>query len=280
MGQIKRSASIVAAAALAAWCGAATAMAQAEPSELNENCVVSVLNRVAIPQADGSYVLPNTPSNIGRVRARATCVENGVTRSGQSDYMALNASSTPVLVPEIVFGQNVPIPESLAIASPSPTLTAVGATAQLTVTAVFTSSTSDFTAAATGTNYRTSNPAVATVSPDGLVTAHGAGVVLVSAVNEGALAVLRLQVVTSGDSDGDGIPDDVEIANGLDPNNPVDGLDDFDQDGLTNREELMQFGTNPRNPDTDGDTLRDGEEGGYHTDPLLFDTDGDGFSDG
>lgn len=280
MSKLKRSASSTVAAALVAWSGASTSAAPAGTSQLNENCVVSILNRAAIPQPDGSYILPNTPSNMGRVRARATCVQDGVTRFGQSDYLEFDPLSRAVLVPPIVFGQNEPIPESLVISSPSPTLSAIGATTQLSVTAVLPSSTRDVTTAASGTNFTSSNPAVATVSPDGLLTAHGVGIVLVSSVNEGALAVLRLQVVTSGDSDGDGITDDLEFANGLDPSNPVDGLDDFDQDGVTNRQELMDFGTDPRNPDTDGDRLPDGEEGDYGANPLLFDTDGDGVSDG
>jgi len=36
------------------------------------------------------------------------------------------------------------------------------------------------------------------------------------------------------DSDGDGLPDAWEIANGLNPNDPVDALKDPDSDGLTN----------------------------------------------
>ena len=40
------------------------------------------------------------------------------------------------------------------------------------------------------------------------------------------------------DSDGDGIPDEEELALGLDPNNPNDLDDDLDGDGFTNREEL------------------------------------------
>lgn len=56
--------------------------------------------------------------------------------------------------------------------------------------------------------------------------------------------------------------------------------DDDDNDGLTNGEE-RKLGTNPENPDTDGDGLKDGEEvKRYKTNPLQTDTDGDGLSDG
>jgi outer membrane protein OmpA-like peptidoglycan-associated protein/opacity protein-like surface antigen len=54
---------------------------------------------------------------------------------------------------------------------------------------------------------------------------------------------------------------------------------DWDKDGLTNAEEKA-LGTDPRNPDTDGDGLSDGDEvHKYHTNPLKQDTDGDGLSD-
>lgn len=56
--------------------------------------------------------------------------------------------------------------------------------------------------------------------------------------------------------------------------------DDDDNDGLTNGEE-RRYGTDPKNPDTDKDGLKDGEEvKRYRTNPLRFDTDGDGLSDG
>jgi len=51
--------------------------------------------------------------------------------------------------------------------------------------------------------------------------------------------------VGSPDSDGDGIPDDWEIAHGFNPNDPGDALLDSDGDGLTNWQEYVA-GTNPR----------------------------------
>ena len=48
-------------------------------------------------------------------------------------------------------------------------------------------------------------------------------------------------VVTSADMDGDGIPDEWEIAHHLDPNNPADAGSDFDNDGLTALQEYQLF---------------------------------------
>ncbi|HEY2251869.1 MAG TPA: hypothetical protein VGH74_12440, partial [Planctomycetaceae bacterium] len=49
------------------------------------------------------------------------------------------------------------------------------------------------------------------------------------------------------DTDNDGIPDDWEIANGLNPNDPTDAGKDSDGDGLTNFQEYLA-GTNPQDP--------------------------------
>jgi hypothetical protein len=51
------------------------------------------------------------------------------------------------------------------------------------------------------------------------------------------------------DSDGDGMPDEWEAANKLDPLDPSDASLDPDADGLTNLQEF-QAGTNPRDPDS------------------------------
>ena len=78
------------------------------------------------------------------------------------------------------------------------------------------------------------------------------------------------------DSDGDGLPDWLEELIGTDPYNP-----DTDGDGLTDGEEYWIYFTDPLNPDTDFDGLRDGAEAHvYGTDPLNPDTDGGGVLDG
>ena len=65
----------------------------------------------------------------------------------------------------------------------------------------------------------------------------------------------------------------------MNPNDPVDALEDFDRDGLTNRDEIAQ-GTGLRNADSDDDGFLDGREVERGTDPLVADTDGDGVADG
>lgn len=69
------------------------------------------------------------------------------------------------------------------------------------------------------------------------------------------------------DSDGDGVPDAVEIEVGLNPNDVNDGSLDLDGDGLTNREEY-DLGTDITEADTDNDGLPDGYEVANELDPL------------
>ena len=80
----------------------------------------------------------------------------------------------------------------------------------------------------------------------------------------------------SSDRDGDGLGKCDEQRLGTDPNNP-----DTDGDGLTDGEEVLKYKTDPLKADTDGDGLSDYDEiYKYKTDPLNPDTDGDGLSDG
>lgn len=88
--------------------------------------------------------------------------------------------------------------------------------------------------------------------------------------------VLALTAEAAGDDDGDGLSNAQEQQLGTNPDNP-----DTDGDGLNDGQEVNQFGTNPKQQDTDGDTLPDGAEvNQYGTSPTNPDTDGDGTPDG
>jgi hypothetical protein len=242
-------------------------------AQLNQDCTVSVLNRTVQVNGDGSWVLPNVPANFGQVKARATCVRNGITISGESDYFTIPANGA-VNLPAIILGAATPIPNALGIGPANPSFTSAGQTIQLAVTAIFPdNSTKDLSAGSTGTNYTSSNAAIATVNANGLVTAVSSGTVVIQASNDGATGIIKATVLLSNvDTDGDGIPDDIEATLGLDPHNPVDAQEDFDRDGLTNLKEF-QLGTGLRVFDTDGDAIGDGlevESGSNPLDPNSF----------
>ncbi|MBT9100280.1 Ig-like domain-containing protein [Methylovulum psychrotolerans] len=250
---------------------------------LDENCVVNILNRTVQVNPDGSWVLANLPTQPWKIRARATCIKQGETFSGASDYFTIAVNSN-AQVPPIQLENVAPIPVKLQVTEPAiETLGNQGATVQIKVMAAYRDgSVSDVSPSSGGTSYTSSNPAIASVSPEGVVTAVSSGSVLITARNEEVAAFKRITVSTNGDSDNDGLPDDFEVANGLNPNDPLDAQEDTDSDGLTNLQEY-KLGTNIRNADSDGDGISDGAEvsgsDGYVTDPLKADTDGDGVND-
>lgn len=256
----------------------------ANAAVLDENCVVNILNRTVQVGKDGGWFMPNVPSQMGRIRARATCVKLGETFSGESDYFTVVQNGV-AQVPDIVFQDIEPVPLSLHVTEPSTNLlSGKGATVQLVVLAGYRDGSSvDVTSSSKGTNYTSSNPAIATVNADGLVTGVGSGTVLITARKDEVVAFKRLTVVSNSDSDNDGLPDDFELANGLNPNDALDAQEDPDLDGLTSLQEY-QLGTGINTADSDGDGISDGEEvaagaDGFVTDPLKADSDGDGVGD-
>ncbi len=91
-------------------------------------------------------------------------------------------------------------------------------------------------------------------------------------------AVNQTQTASAGpgDLDGDGLTNEREAALGTDPLNP-----DTDGDRLSDRDEVETHQTNPLVVDTDDDRLQDGDEVQTHlTDPRNRDMDGDGRIDG
>jgi len=84
----------------------------------------------------------------------------------------------------------------------------------------------------------------------------------------GKLSVLYRIVRFEKDSDGDGLTDKEELEIGTDPNNP-----DTDGDGLYDGQEVMEYKTDPLDPDTDGGGVKDGIEVLNGADPLDGDDD-------
>ncbi len=83
-------------------------------------------------------------------------------------------------------------------------------------------------------------------------------------------------------------PGGAPVENGI-----ADGDEDFDCDGVSDADELLRLGSDPLDPDSDGDGRLDGDEDldrdgitaageldGLGTDPLDEDSDGDGLCDG
>lgn len=253
-------------------------------AQLDEHCTVSILNRTAQVKPDGSWRIENIPAGFGQVRARATCVVDGITLSGESQLFDISPNILAGINADITFEFTTPIPQTLALTAGATTLFQPAAVTSLTVMASYADGPpQNVTLASRGTTYLSTNPAIATVDANGLVTAVRSGTVLIRASNEGTAGLITIQVLLAADTDGDGIADDIEVREGLNPNDPTDGLQDTDHDGLSNRDEIAR-GTELRNPDTDGDSIADGEEvvagaDGFVTNPLLADTDGDGVRD-
>jgi PKD repeat protein len=84
-----------------------------------------------------------------------------------------------------------------------------------------------------------------------------------------------LWIIGWPDDDGDGLSNNDEDAVGTDPNNP-----DTDGDGLIDGREVEDAGTDPLDPDSDDDGLPDGWEFDTGLNPLHDDADGDPDGDG
>jgi Tol biopolymer transport system component len=118
-------------------------------------------------------------------------------------------------------------------------------------------------------NYANPNPS-ATQTAQAAV-AEIAGATQTAAFNQTAAAAVGEQ-----DTDGDGLTNQREAELGTDPNNP-----DTDGDELKDGDEVLRLGTDPKNRDTDSDELTDGDEALRRgTDPRNPDTDGDRLKDG
>ena len=117
-----------------------------------------------------------------------------------------------------------------------------------------------------------------TSSPPVIVPAPSAATGTTESVTTETVAPVAADttVASATDQDGDNYADTLELEVGLDPRNP-----DTDGDAVADGDEVDIYLTDPFTYDSDGDGLSDGEElFATSTNPLLWDTDGNGTPDG
>lgn len=108
-----------------------------EPMQLDDTCLVSILNRTVQASPDGSWRMENVPSFMGQVPARASCLRSGLTESGQTDYFTVtNGGQADAGVPYLLAGEEIPV--SLRFTNgASIALTGIGAWFDLRVLAAY-----------------------------------------------------------------------------------------------------------------------------------------------
>jgi hypothetical protein len=183
---------------------------------LDETWTLSVAGQTVQVNPDGSFVISNiaAPDQFGPggpgtrpdflsddfLRLIGFSTVDGVTRYVFSEPFQIQQGE-PFVITELTFTLTPPpFPESIRVVPEIPTLTEIGETTQLTVTGtLIDGSQMDLTPRTSWTTYRTSNPDIATVDPDGLVTAVNEGMVFLAAMNEAATSVAQVDI-SLGDS--------------------------------------------------------------------------------
>jgi len=172
------------------------------PHKLNETCTVMVNGQTTNVGLGGEFRVRNIPAGPELFRAYAICTKDRKTRYGRSTFFQL-ANRQVFYISELdMVWSDTPFPTTASISAipEKPTLTGLGQTTQVRVTAQLSDSTkADVSLRECGSTYRTSNPNILTVNQNGVVTATDLGFAFITVTNEGATAVTRINVVQSDD---------------------------------------------------------------------------------
>ncbi len=238
----------------------------------DDRCVVRLAGSVAPVKTDGTFALGGAAYDAERpAPVRVLCDSPAGLLIGASQLLRAIADDARLTLPSdgpLVDLRIVSADDLTTLDDPDQTLalTLLGRTAD-----------GRWAAIEPAAGWRSSTPCAAVDA--GAVRARCPGIALIEARHEGLTAAIRLTLALEDDRDGDGLPDVWEAAQGLDPDDPTDGLTDLDRDGLDAAAEYAA-GTSATVADTDGDGLLDGAEIAAGTDPREADTDGDGLLDG
>ena len=166
------------------------AAAPVEDNIFDDRCTVQVLTQTVTMNSNGTINVPNVPAANVLVRARVICEREDLPRYGESEFFVVVGGQT-YSVGFIVITQNSPLAVVSLSATPDTlTLTSIGQSTQIRVSAVLSDgSIGDITPRAQGSTYVTTNPAIATVDQEGLVTATGQGFAFITVTNQGAAAI-------------------------------------------------------------------------------------------
>ena len=156
---------------------------------------VTAAGRVTTANEFGGFVLRNIPVTTELQRLVATTDVDGNRLYAVSEFFNVQRDGTlfpggfAALLPALPA-----TPRRLEARADSPVLEP-GQQTQVTITGAMSDGTvADLTPRDEGTTYRTSNPAIATVGQDGLVTATGLGTAFITASNQGVSGVRRIFV--------------------------------------------------------------------------------------
>jgi hypothetical protein len=175
-------------------------------AQLDETWTVTINGQSAQVYPDGSFKITNIPAldndrdgfSDDMFRVTGTRATNDAAEYARSAGVFRIARNGETTIPGPIYITDFPFEtvESTRVTAPQ-TVLQVGQQLQLTVTALLsTGAQGSLTLGSTGTSYQTSRPAIATVSTDGVVSAHAIGTAFITATNEGTTAVKRIDVVS------------------------------------------------------------------------------------
>lgn len=192
----------------------AMALQPAKPDQLDSTWTVMAGDSVVAPLDGGTFVIPNIslPDQFGPtgpgsppdfvsddfIRITATSTSGGTPRYAFSEPFRVS-SLEPNSVDALTFTSiPPPLPSSLRFATPGILVGEVGEGLPLSVIATLADGSDlDVTPIRSWTTYRTSNPDRFTVDEEGVFVGSAPGTAFVTALNEGAIAVRRVDIVAS-----------------------------------------------------------------------------------